>query len=93
MGQRGDVIDPAQTLAADKADVPTQVGDLQFRSWEPGNTGSASSWGVVARNLVEMDVVPIADGAIEGTETLTVTIISSANACVYVGSPNSYNFV
>ncbi|WNM25774.1 PulJ/GspJ family protein [Demequina capsici] len=34
-------------------------GDLQFRSWEPGNTGSATDWGVVARNLVQMDVVPV----------------------------------
>ena len=31
LGQGGDVVDPAKTLAADKADMPAPVGDLDVR--------------------------------------------------------------
>ncbi|WNM28670.1 type II secretion system protein [Demequina capsici] len=46
-------------------------GDLQFRSWEPGNTGGATDWGVVARNLVEMDVNPVSSADIDPTDPTT----------------------
>ena len=44
----------------------------------PSNTKSAT-----------LTLTPIPDAATEGTETVTVTIMSSDNVCVYVGSPNA----
>ncbi|WP_084126580.1 prepilin-type N-terminal cleavage/methylation domain-containing protein [Demequina sp. NBRC 110054] len=46
-------------------------GDLQFRKWEPGNTGSVTDWGVVARNLVEMDVSPTSEADIDPDDPTT----------------------
>lgn len=46
-------------------------GDLQFRKWEPGNILSATDWGVVARNLVQMDVVPTSEADIDPDDPTT----------------------
>lgn len=46
-------------------------GDLQFRSWEPGNTAGATEWGVVSRNLVEMDAVPLTEADIDPDDPTT----------------------